>query len=336
MRWRTAAVAAWLVVGFVLIAQVRAAEAGECVVNSNPVEPSTLAFALEAGSGASLPGQLAGVPFSVVSLQQNSITWSGCAEDCIYQQNLGETQCGNLVEAPIEAFYSAMVAGIPNPPAFSQVVADHFPNGKWTIGGSAFTSTDFHQPGSSAAFSFELGTREYIDVASSSENELPVNIGLRARSHLGLAGCFVYGGIFNWFPINEMRFRVTETSDVFPFTRDLVPTQYYSQFGNAEEVFAVDVRPNSVLTVDLYFEGGGNATGAQDLSGNYCPGGYVFLDYFLHTADGIQVFFSPAEGLTLTPRSGIVYEPVPEAEASAVATALLLAIAARRARRRTA
>jgi hypothetical protein len=324
MQWRTAAVAACLVVCLVLIAQVRAAEAGECVVNSNPVAPSTLAFALEAGSGASLPGQLAGVPFSVVSLQQNSITWNGCAENCIYQQNLGETQCGNLVETPIEAFYSAMIAGIPDPPAFSQVMADHFPNGKWTIGGSAFTSTDFHQPGSSAAYSFELGTRDYIDVTSNSENELPVNIGLRARSHLGLAGCPVNGGVFNWFPIHEMRFRVTETSDAFPFTRDLVPTQYYGQFVKAEEVFAVDVRPNSVLTVDLYFEGIGNATGAQDLSGNQCPGGYAFLDFFLHTADGIQVFFSPAEGLTLTPRSGIVYEPVPEPAAGATAVVVAL------------
>jgi hypothetical protein len=274
------------------------------------------------------------VPFSVVSLQQNSISWVGCAEDCIYQQNLGETQCGNLVESPIEAFYSAMIAGIPNPPAFSQVVADQFPNGKWTIGGSAFTSNTFHQPGSSAAFSFELGTREYIDVASSSGNELPVSIGLRARSHLGLAGCLVNGGIFNWFPLHEMRFRVTETSDAPPFTRDLVPTQYYSQFVKAEEVFTVDVRPNSVLTVDLHFEGSGNATGAQDLSGNQCPGGYVFLDFFLHTADGIQVFFSPAEGLTLTPRSGIVYEPVPEAATGGVAAILAMVALRGLARRR--
>lgn len=333
MQWRTAAVAACSVACLVLIAQVRAAEAGECVVNANPVLPSTLANALEVGIGASLPGQLAGVPFSVVSLEQNSISWNGCAEDCIYQQNLGETQCGNLVATPIEAFFSAMIVGIPNPEAFSQVVADLFPNGKWTIGGSAYTSSSFHQPGASAAFSFELGTREYIDVTSSGENELPVSIGLRARSHLGLAGCPVSGGIFNWFPIHDMRFRVTETADVFPFTRDLVPTQYYDQFGKAEEVFTVSVRPNSVLTVDLYFQGLGNATGAQDLSGNYCPGGYVFLDFFLHPADGIQVFFSPDEALTLTPRSGIVYEPVPETEMGAAALAVLLGIAARNVRR---
>src|SRR5262245_56285142 len=110
MQWRTAAVAACFMSHFAvfavfavfalwgLFAQVRAAEAGECLVNSNPVPPGDLAFALEAGSGASLPGQLAGLPFSVVNLEQNSISWTGCSDDCIYQQNMGETQCGSLVE----------------------------------------------------------------------------------------------------------------------------------------------------------------------------------------------------------------------------------------------
>jgi hypothetical protein len=301
--------------------QASSAHAGECLVNQNPVAPSALAAELENGFG-SLPGQLAGVPFSVVSYQGVDLYWTGCAADCVVNDHPGESQCGNLVETPVDSFVKSEVAGAPNPPIFAEVAAEQLGNGKWNVWGNAFLEPFWEETGGSASFGFALGTREVIDVAGSA-GARPLDIRLRAGSHLGIQYCL--GHLYQWIPGHHMRLRVTERTT---FTT-LLATQYYDGFFGADDTFTIDVEPGWVLQVDLWFQASANATAAQDPFGNYCDGAVALLDFLGPPAsDGIQLFFAADPSLTLTPRSGIVYEaPEPEGGgAAALATTLLLAL----------
>jgi hypothetical protein len=307
----------------VVVLGASSARAGDCVVNENPVSPATLAYELELGSG-SIPGQLAGVPFSVVNYQQVSITWTGCAQDCLYLTYPGDTQCGNLVETPVESTVSAEVVGVPDPNAFSDVFAGQVDGGRWNVFAQALVNPSWDETGKSAAYVFDLGTREVIDVGGSAGS---VDIRLRAGSDLGVQRCFA--DIFEWIPRHDLRFRVTERTT---FTT-LVPTTYWDQFFEADETFTIDVQPGWVLQVDVYFDVFANATSAQEQGGEYCDGAIAILDFLNPPAgDGIQLFFDADPGTTLTPRSGIVYEtPEPEGGAfAAFASALLLAASRRR------
>jgi hypothetical protein len=297
------------------------AGAEECVVNGNPVSPATLASELEAGFG-SLPGQLAGVPFSVVSGEQLSINWTGCAEDCIYSTGLGESQCGNLVATPVESLLLREVAGVPDPLAQAAVTAGQSPNGKWNILADAFVDPYWSETSKSASFDFELGTREVIDV-SGSAGAKPLDIHLRGGSRLPYVEVGCIGDLFHWVPSQRVRFRVTERTT---FTT-LVNTVYWDPFYSQTEVFTINVENGWVLQIDLHYEAFANATGAQEPGGEYCDGGYVFLDAAgPPDRDGLQLFLDPDPSLTLTPRSGIVYEaPEPDAGAAwAFAIALLI------------
>lgn len=199
------------------------------------------------------------------------------------------------------------------------------------MGAAAFVHPDWDEQNGSAAFGFEVGTREVIDVGSASAaEELPLEIQLQALGQTGLLGCT--GNVFRWNPNRTLRFRVTEDSDVAPFTRELVPTRIFTSFLVERETYAISVRPNSRLTIDVWMRASANATGAQDLQGNQCRGAYA-LFYFQEPPEplGIQVRLSADPALTLTPRSGIAYLPVPEpAGGAVVATLALLAVALRR------
>jgi hypothetical protein len=300
-----------------------AVHAGECLVNGTPVSPQVLASVLEQGPTASLPGQLAGVPFSVVSHQSVSVYWASCGEDCLFNEFLGESQCGNLVESPIDSFVEAEYIGVPNPPAFAQVLAIQSANGKWEVGAQGFVSPTWDKPDGHAAYSFELGTRDVIDVTSGSAAELlPLAVQFRALGHLGIQIC--EGNLFHWIPLHSARIRVIEQSS--SGTRTLV-NEVYSQFFQRDLVFPVEVRPSSTLTVDVWFQASANAGPAQDGFGNYCAGAVAPLDFYGPPAwDGIQVSFVPDPALTLTPRSGILYEPLPEPESAAGIALLSLAV----------
>jgi hypothetical protein len=289
------------------------AGAGECVVNANPVPPSDLAFALE--SEGSFPGQLSGVPFSVAYVETLNINWVGCAQDCIFSQGLGETQCGNLVDTPIDEYFARSIAGVPDPPAITEVRADQATSGKWDVAATAFISPTWEEDDGSAAFGFQVGTRDVIDVSGGS-GMVPLEIGLRAASHLAIQFCAA--GLFTWIPQHTLRFRVTEQLlGGVPFERALV-NEVYSQFFRRSLVFPVEVRPGATLTVDVWFQASANATGANDIFGNQCRGGYALLDLSDqppiggYPGDGIEVFFTPDPSLTLTPRSGFTYQGVPE------------------------
>jgi hypothetical protein len=307
-----------------LIAGAPAVEAGECVVNANPVPPQTLAQQLK-GVG-SLPGQLAGVPYSVVDYGGVNVLWTGCAAECVLNDYPGDTQCGNLVETPIDSLVVTEIAAVPDPLAFSEVSAEQSPNGKWNVAANAFISPEFEEPNGAATYSFELGTREVIDVGGGPGTK-PLDIRLRVGSHLAIQQCV--GGLFTWIPHHNLQFRVTELTT---FTT-LIPSVYYDQFFLIDDTFTIDVYPGLVLVLDVYFDAGASATGANDIFGNQCTGGIATLDFAEGPErDGIQLYLSPDPSITLTPRSGMIYE-VPEADAGPAAIAVLLALATRRARR---
>lgn len=321
------------------------ARAGECVASTTPVPPTDLASALE--FGGSLPGQLSGVPFSVVSLESQTLTWPGCGVDCTFVQLQGVSQCGDLVATPID--YASLVEyPLVQPELFSAFDADQAADGKWTVLAQGFLSDAFDPTGGGAGYTFELGTREVIDVTSSGGTDpLPLQIGFRAGTHITAQAC--EDGIFRWNPSRDLRFRVSERT-AGGATNTLVATVFHDQFVSVDDVYPVEVTPGARLTVEVFLRVSANATGAADGFGNLCDGGIAvldmdpgiaFFDYGGGSAalDGIQLLFTADPALTLVPRSGITYEPVPEPGVltrGAIAIAALAACARRRPRRSTA
>jgi hypothetical protein len=292
------------------LAVAQSAQADECpLVNGNAIPPSSFASELENGYG-SLPGQLAGVPFSVVSYESADIFWTGCAGECLINEYPGETACNDLVATPLDSFIRSEIAAVGDPPAFSEVSAEQWANGKWDVFATSFVIPAWENIGGSASYIFELGTRDVIDVSSAEEGLKPLRIRMQARSHLGVNDCNPDLGLFSWIPNHYTRFRVTEETPGPPLTRTLVPTTYHENFFGADDVFDVEVSANSTLTVDVYFRASANATGAMDVFGDQCSGGIAILDFA--EDDGILVSYSPDPSLTFAPRSGIAYQTVPE------------------------
>jgi hypothetical protein len=287
------------------------AQADQCpLVNGNAIPPSAFASELEVGFGG-LPGQLAGIPFSVVSYEGANIFWTGCADECLINDYPGDTECGNLIQEPLDVPIKSQIGAVGNDaPAFSEVAAEQWTNGKWDVFATSFVSPSWEETGGSAAYMFELGTREVIDVSSAETGLKPLRIRMQARSHLGINDCNPNLGLFTWIPTHGTRFRVTEETPGPPFTRTLVPTTYHDNFFVADDVFDVEVSANSTLTVDVFFEASANATGALDVFGDQCSGGIAILDFA--EDDGILVSFSPHPSLTFAPRSGLAYETAPE------------------------
>lgn len=316
---------------------VETATGGECGV---PVTPFEFASELEAGSGG-LPGQLAGVPFSVVSLEQMALYWPGCGQDCVSLQFEGATECGDLAATPIDASYLAIYPGTQEPTLISNVAADQTTSGKWSISAQGWVMPDIAPQSAAAGYTFELGTRDVIDLTSSGTDPLPLEIGIRAGTWIGLEACG-QDGFFRWNPLRDLRLRVTEQPPSGS-PRTLVSTVFYDAFVLVDDVYPVEATPGSTLTVDVFLRISANATGAQDAFGNLCEGARALLDMdpriaFLDLAggspayDGIQLLFSPDPALGFAPRSGLVYAPVPEPRsiASAVAALGVLVLARRR------
>ena len=316
----------------VALAVAPSAPAGECpLVNGNVIPPSSFATELEVGFG-SLPGQYAGIPFSVVSYGGANIFWNGCASDCLINDYPGDTECGNLVQAPLDVPIRSEIAAVGDPPAFSEVAAEQWTNGKWDVYGIGFVSPVWEEISGSASYSVELGTREIFDVSSTETGLKPLRIRMQALSHLGVNDCNPNTGVFSWIPTHGTRFRVEEVTEGPPFTRTVVPTTYHDQFFAADDFFDVEVNANSTLTVDVFFHASANATGAQDVFGDQCSGGVAILDFAQD--DGIKLSFSPDSSLTFAPRSGLAYDTVPEPHEGAGLVAL--GALAQRARRRIA
>jgi hypothetical protein len=334
MRRCAAALSAF---GFLGLLEAVPAAAGECLSGSgNPVPHHVMAYGLSIGGSGDIPGQLSGQPFSVISLEQANVSWSGCADSCVTVSYQGESQCGNLVENPVDFYAVAELveAGIPDY-AFSEVGARYAANGKWETRAVAYLSPDV--PATySANYTYDLGTREVIDVTSTATGVQPLRIRLLAGGQFGIQQCI--GDLYHVIPSASMRFRVTERDANF-IDRKLVE-RFYDYLFASDEVFTIEVKPNVTLYVDVYLR-----VGSLVHTQNFHQQGPIFIECWGATStldfeegpedDGIQLFFTPAETLTLAPRSGIVYETAPEVESSAAAIAMLLGLAAQHAGRKT-
>lgn len=332
------------VAGLVLLLWAGSSAAEECSV---PVTPDTLASALEVGPTGSLPGQLAGVPFSVFSLESMPLIWPSCGASCVFTQPTGVTECGDLVSNPTTVSYLAVHPDVVQPTLLSNVAARQSANGRWTIAAQGIVAPNSHPVGASAAYVFELGTREIIDVASTGgTGRLPLDIGLRAGAHLGLQVCD--GGRLRWNATRDLRFRVSE--QVPGSARRTLVSTFFSptSFVLVDDVYSVEVTPGAAVTIDVFLRVSGNAVSGTDPFGTTCDGADVLLDmnpgivFFGQSTgnpayDGIQVQLSPDPALVLTPRSGIDYETVPEPDLlGGVAAASLLLCAWKRRRDRCA
>lgn len=329
----------WMVMSCVAwtIGASAVARAGECVVNGTPLTPAELANALEFES--SLPGQLAGVPFNVMSLQQLSLQWQGCGQDCVNRQLEGESQCGDLVTTPLQSAFLELypAGGTEDASLINNVAASQSATGRWRILAQGWVFPDTAPQDSGAAYSFRLGTREVFDVTSNGggTGPLPLDIGIRAGTWVTVSLCGD-DGFFRWNPSRDLRFRVS--SRLPPAgSVTLVDTVFYDSFVRVDDVYSVQVAPGSTVTVDVYLAVSANATGAQDMFGNQCQGASAVLDmepalgFFglgggSGAYDGIQVLVSPDPGLTLTARSGMEYPAVPEPGAFASAVVALGAL----------
>lgn len=309
----------------------RGARAGECLINGNPVNTDEMAYRLELGT---YDHAIYNEPFSVVHLAQAGVFWDSCSPDCEPIVHFGGSQCGSLVEDPVD-FY-AMAAKQPPPhddAAYSEVAAFLQEDGKWEVSALAYLSPLTANLTTNANYSFELGTRDVIDVTSVDASMHPLEIGLRARSHLAVRQCL--GQVFQETPHHAMRFRVQERV-LTPVYEDrmLVDTTYYDQFHSTGQTWTVEVKPDSTLYVDVFFASSTQIHMInQDAFFQDCPGAISQLDFFGLPGDGIQVFFTADPALALTPRSGIAYDPVPvpePARAALVATVALAACARRR------
>ncbi len=312
------------IVGLVWMLGAASVSAEECSV---PVSPATLASALEVGPTASIPGALSGVPFSVFSLESMNLTWPTCGLDCVFTPPTGETECGDLVSNPTRSLYLVTYPDPIQPDLLSNLSARQSENGRWTLAAQAYVAANGVPNGGSAGYVFALGTREIVDLGSTSGTaRLPLEIGLRASAPLG--GVVCDGNALHWNATRVLRFRVHEQVPGNA-RRTLVSTVIHeNDFGVIDDVFSVEVTPGAALTADVFLRVSGNATPGIDPFGVSCDGADVLFDmnpglHFLgqsggHPAyDGIQLQFTPDPALVFTPRSGIEYEAVPEPDAFA-------------------
>jgi hypothetical protein len=176
------------------------------------------------------------------------------------------------------------------------------------------------------------------DVTSGASEPQPLQVNLRVlRTDSGFNDAACTGPFLIRHAGPAFHFRIRE-DPVGPAPPEMLLDVTTAQAG--DNVFPLEVSPNSVLSVDFYLEAQVQATGANvDEFGMECPGGDTRLTFYPdgtpgHENDGFQIFLSPAPTLTVTSRGGFAYEPVPEPGADTAAWVVALALAAaRRARR---
>jgi hypothetical protein len=317
--------------------------AEECLSGGMPLPFPTLTLAQElefpTWSGPPLFRQ----PFATSTVDQLGIFESGCGTDCVVSTYLGAAECGDLAANPIDDEASVSILGFGNvPDAFADVHAVLRPeDAKWSLLAQSFVSPDLAPAFGQTLVSAQVrvGTREVFDVASDETTPQPLQIRLLADSgDLGIDRCM--GSIFPRIPSHTLSFRVRDHAA--PAAPILRVNRSYAQFFSIDETFDLLVNPDTVLFVDLLLKVGAQATSPNaDLLGNTCLGGISTADFSegpepAAEGQGVQVFLSPAPSLAVVPRSGLAYEPVPEAEAETGALAAASALAWRARRRRRA
>lgn len=332
MRMRAFHLLAWVA----MLGAPPAARAAECLNNGQPINnlPWIAAQELQSpSSGLSVFGE----PFATLTTDQLGIYEWNCSPDCAVSINQGETRCGDLGQDPVEYSDSVTLLGVGITPAFVELAGGLAPNGKWSFYGQAVAHPDWAPAANYhyGTMQARLGTREVFDVASSAAGPQPVRFQLVVGGHLGVREC--QGTIFRDIPNHSLYLRIRE--------RTSGSQRYYngwSQFVALNEVLEIQAEPGEVLQVDLLLDIDAEArTGPhQDpLTFESCMGELSIADFAAGIGqvgvddayDGMQLFVSAPAPMTLTPRSGLVYETVPEpASGAAAAGAALLGLARRR------
>lgn len=308
--------------------------AGECTAGADEIANiSLLANELQFPTwGGGSAGFLE--PFAVVFQESLGIVGDTCVGDCPFSSDYGDVTCGNLVEDPIAHDGLVEIVGVPDPTAFTEFYADLLPNARWEVAAQGYISTGAglsHEARRTFA-NFKLGSRDVLDITSSGSGAQTIDFNLfLLRGDLGSIGCF--GDVLFVRALPTLAFRLRE-DPVGPAPPEMLLDVDLSELDYGSNPFQVEVTPPTVLYVDFFLGAGVQATGDNI----QCAGGNATLDFRPPSVpngptDGIQIFLSGSPQLTIVPRSGIVYAAAPDAEASAVAIAMLLGLAARRARR---
>lgn len=334
MRMRAFHFLAWIA----LLGAPPVARSAECLNNGQPINnlPFHAAQELEfQSSGLNVLDE----PFATLTTDELGIYEWNCSPNCTVSINRGETRCGDLGQDPVEYSDSVSIVGAPTP-AFVELAGGLAPNGRWSFYGQAFAHPDW-VPASNyhyGTMQVRLGTRELFDVASAVAGPQPVRFQLLVSSHLGARGC--QGNLFRDIPGHSLYLRITE--------RTQGGQLYYngwSQFVATNEVFEIEVEPGEILQVDTLLKIGAEArTGPHfdPITFDTCLGELSIADFAAGIGqvgvddpnDGMQLFVSAPAPMTLTPRSGLAYETVPEPASGAAAAGAALFGLARRSRAR--
>lgn len=326
------------VVGMALLVGAMPAGAGPCTAGGNETDnivllAQELAFPTWGGGSAGLDQ-----PFATIFQSSLGYLGLGCSGSCPFSSDFGDVTCGDLVADPLSHADFIELGGIPNPNAFTELFADLLPTARWSLGAQGFisSSTGRSREVTRTFADFQGGFRDVLDVSSPATTPQPVSINFyMGRGDLdGPLGCV--NDILNIPAPLTVAFRVREdpVGPTPPVMLVDVSTTFQTLAlgGNS---FQVNVRPNSVLYVDVYQEGAAQATGDHVVPD--CGGGYTTLDVRLNPfgtpLDGLQVYITPAPTLNVVSRGGLTYAPVPEPGIGPACAAGLLALVTLRARR---
>lgn len=310
-----------------------AAEAAECTVDTFQLR-GELAFPTYTGGAIGFDQPFAVVLQTLLATNQDN----SCNNGCNSNPSTGTSECGDLVTAPIDV--EEEVAGFLENDHI-EYQARLLTTGTWEF----LPGVVLHAPPAATTFAnmnVSFGHREVFDVTSPASGPQPFRLRLR-EGEVVPAGPFFCPGIWRPFVGRNRSLRVRTQGSVqslvdavlggplgVPPDHTTVETLSDPAYERViqEWDFEFEVPANTVLFVDvLYDQVGGTfqAPVTDPISGQPCPltvvAGGSFAPY-----GGIQLQVTPGPDLSAVPRSGLVYEPVPEPGALASAAAALAAL----------
>lgn len=307
----------WIAAGMGLLLGSETALAGECTAGAD--ETANISLLANELHFPTWGGGSAGLlePFATVFQESLGIVGDTCGGECPFSTDYGAVTCGNLVEDPIDHDGVVEIAGVPNPMAFTEFYADLLPNARWEVGAQGFISPaagSSHEARTTFA-NFKLGSRDVLDITSNGSGAQTIDVNLlMLRGDLGIVGCI--GEILVVRAIPTVMFRLRE-DPVGPAPPEMLLDVDLSVLDYGSNPFQVEVTPPTVLYIDFFLSAGVNATGDNFTSEDLCAGGNTTLDFRPPSnpngpTEGFQIFLSGSPQLTIVPRSGIDYQPVPE------------------------
>jgi hypothetical protein len=321
-----------------LLAGAAPVHAGECTAAPGDETGNIVALAQELAMPTWAGGSAGFLePFATVYQSALALQGPGCSPGCPFSADYGDVTCGDLVADPLDHEGSIEVTGIPDPHAYTALLAELLPDARWSLGAQGFI---LPAAGASQEFTrtfadFEGGFRDVLDVSSAqaTPQSLAIDVFVARGDIADPSGCIA--DVLVTRAPQTVGFRVRE-DPVGPAPAVLL-VDASTTFGTLElghNPFQIEVGPNAVLYVDVYHAAQVQATGYNVGTSEDCNGGLATLDLRLDPAgtfdDGIQVFLSPAPALAISSRGGLAYAPVPEPAGGAAALAALAGLRARR------